>query len=476
MFGELKGDGLFPIRFLGFGLFWAWLFLTTLSPSPLFGLATCAGGVPFEMFELGVRTLLLVAVVALSRRCATTRGCLGLLGASLVAGVAAVPVGLLAAAWAPTAAACLEAVADVGMFLLWLSFFGYMRLGDTLALLVLSYAAGSLLFLGILPLGRTAAVGAGMLLPALSCAAFVLSRRLQETRTGVPLFESQATRETPSALDKPRLRMTCALGFYSFAFALCSALAVRGGGDAWRGYLVEPVAILVLAGIYLVYIVRFRKTDGPYLLYRAVPVLVGAGLALLALGVPALFACGCVTFGYVMFEMLALNDYCNIVHTENASLLRAMAVARLAISAGMALGWTASYGAALWPTKATGVPALVVSVLFLVVPVATLLFDGRDVALMNTLADDRADAEAGTAGPSKEELLAGFAQAYGLSKRETDVLAYLVEGRTTTYTAEKLVVAESTVRAHVHGIYRKTQVSSRMELLDAFEAYSGQQG
>ncbi len=54
---------------------------------------------------------------------------------------------------------------------------------------------------------------------------------------------------------------------------------------------------------------------------------------------------------------------------------------------------------------------------------------------------------------------------------EAEVAAYLLAGRTTSFAAEKLFIAESTVRAHVHSIYRKCDVHSRMELMDAFDAF-----
>ena len=475
MFKEIKEGNLFPLRFLGFGFFWAWLFLTAISPSPLFGLAVCVGSIPFEMLELGVRTILLLGVLGLFKRLATPAGCRLLLAASLVCGVAAVPCGLLGTPRASTVAAVLVAVADVGMFLLWLSFFGYMRLGDTLALLVCSYGVGSVLFLTVLALGRTAVIASGTLLPVLSCTAFVLSRRFQAARTGVPLFESSPSETLAAAsqaaarsdLSRPRARMTLALGFYSCTFALLSSLCVRLGETPTAGYVVEPASIVVLAAVYVLTTRGPRATDKPYLMYRAVPVLVGLGFALFLAGAPAFAACACAAFGYVLFEVLALNDYCNIVHTEDASLLKAMALARLSISAGMALGWILGYGVA---PLVGGVPSAAAA-LFLIIPASTLLFADRDVALMNALADDRAAAEAPAPGPSKQVLLERFAKDRGFSNRETEVFAYLIEGRTTTYAAGKLCVAESTVRAHVHGIYRKAQVNSRMELLDAFEEF-----
>ena len=73
--------------------------------------------------------------------------------------------------------------------------------------------------------------------------------------------------------------------------------------------------------------------------------------------------------------------------------------------------------------------------------------------------------------PSKGTALANFAVSRKLSKRETEVFGYLIAGRTTSYIAERLFVAESTVRAHVYNIYQKADVHSRMELMDAFDAF-----
>ena len=70
----MNSEGLFPARFLGFGLFWAWLFLAVLSPSPLFGRPLGFGDVPFEMCELLVRVIVLIGAIAFARRFSTERG------------------------------------------------------------------------------------------------------------------------------------------------------------------------------------------------------------------------------------------------------------------------------------------------------------------------------------------------------------------------------------------------------------------
>lgn len=58
-----------------------------------------------------------------------------------------------------------------------------------------------------------------------------------------------------------------------------------------------------------------------------------------------------------------------------------------------------------------------------------------------------------------------FAQEYGLTARETEVLELLSQGLNTTEVAERLVVSANTVRRHVYNIYRKAGVSNRYELL-----------
>lgn len=51
------------------------------------------------------------------------------------------------------------------------------------------------------------------------------------------------------------------------------------------------------------------------------------------------------------------------------------------------------------------------------------------------------------------------------------MLSYLLTGRTIQYIAEKLFIAESTVRTHAHKIYAKTDTHDRMNLLDDFERF-----
>jgi len=77
----------------------------------------------------------------------------------------------------------------------------------------------------------------------------------------------------------------------------------------------------------------------------------------------------------------------------------------------------------------------------------------------------------------KAEGSVDFAQHYGLSKRETDVLFYLLDGKSGTAIAEALCVSPGTAKNHMLSIYRKTGAHSKMELSTLyrnFETFQGQ--
>ncbi|WP_080802375.1 helix-turn-helix transcriptional regulator [Arabiibacter massiliensis] len=64
--------------------------------------------------------------------------------------------------------------------------------------------------------------------------------------------------------------------------------------------------------------------------------------------------------------------------------------------------------------------------------------------------------------------LARYADRCGLTPRERDVLALMLEGKDNQNIASALTLSLGTVKAHVHNIYRKADVSSRQQLLQSF--------
>ena len=56
---------------------------------------------------------------------------------------------------------------------------------------------------------------------------------------------------------------------------------------------------------------------------------------------------------------------------------------------------------------------------------------------------------------------------WGLTPRETDVLALVASARSVPRMATELYVSENTVKAHMKSIYAKADAHSKQELLDA---------
>ena len=63
-----------------------------------------------------------------------------------------------------------------------------------------------------------------------------------------------------------------------------------------------------------------------------------------------------------------------------------------------------------------------------------------------------------------------FAHTKGLSKRETEVVLLLLEGRSLRFIQKELYISEGTAKTHVKRIYAKLGVHSKQELIDYFKA------
>lgn len=86
--------------------------------------------------------------------------------------------------------------------------------------------------------------------------------------------------------------------------------------------------------------------------------------------------------------------------------------------------------------------------------------------------------EAALQPATSEELMVGkiasFAEAHGLTHRETEVFGYLARGRSLPYIAGELFVTTGTVKTHTTHIYQKLGVNSKQDLLDMFDSWGSQ--
>lgn len=67
-----------------------------------------------------------------------------------------------------------------------------------------------------------------------------------------------------------------------------------------------------------------------------------------------------IVFSFLLFEALSLNDYCNVVKTDDSSLLATMVIARLAASLGMLVGWMGAEAVCSFGNMSTTMVATVI--------------------------------------------------------------------------------------------------------------------
>lgn len=79
------------------------------------------------------------------------------------------------------------------------------------------------------------------------------------------------------------------------------------------------------------------------------------------------------------------------------------------------------------------------------------------------------EAESATATPAPEDhtiRVAAFLDSLPVSKREREILAKLVQGKTNREIAEALFISERTVKNHLVNIYQKLEVENRSQLFN----------
>lgn len=66
------------------------------------------------------------------------------------------------------------------------------------------------------------------------------------------------------------------------------------------------------------------------------------------------------------------------------------------------------------------------------------------------------------------ECIEHYSVTFGLSKREREVLEFIMKGKSNSQISSELFLSQSTVKVHVHNILSKTSLSSREELIKHF--------
>ncbi len=71
----------------------------------------------------------------------------------------------------------------------------------------------------------------------------------------------------------------------------------------------------------------------------------------------------------------------------------------------------------------------------------------------------------------KNDVKQSFDERYGISKRESEIVDEIIQGRTNKEISERLFISLQTVKDHTHNIYLKTGVKNRVQLTNLIREY-----
>ena len=267
-----------------------------------------------------------------------------------------------------------------------------------------------------------------------------------------------------------RIPAFVALSYFCYGATRMNSLSSSLTATTLAQALVPCVAMFACcAGVALAFL-SYRKSVQTAICI-AVPLMALAGIGNLFLSGGAhtavLFVAnvGVEMTKYLMFYLMV-----DVIIKDGAPALLCLALLRFAQWGGSVLGQQA---ADLLPSS-SGVLVAMLAVLM----AALMLMMGFSGSAKVSAPARRTDSEDGgtsvevasrLAAPAHPQAVEGFAERYGLSPRETDVLRIWITGKPMTVVEKTLYISQSTVKTHLNHIYAKTGASNRSQLIELFD-------
>lgn len=504
----LELDDQWPIlKFLGFGFYYAWIWLCYNSTVLIGGDGTTDA--VFTMYLASTTALAITFVVAalcprLSRGVVESR--LAVAGFSLVAAAATVAAGCSSSSGG-SSLLFLIASALTGIGTAWVA----LRLGTLYstapARRVTLYTAASFVtacLLYFLAVGLPHQLG----LPFMAL---------------LPVFAALVTMTAPddTVLQKERparakalppgffLRLVLAIGVFSLVVGVTRGFATLTQSV---GTLDDEGAVIVfgtacVAGALYVLVSLVGNEVDVSRLYYPVTILVVLGISVVPLIGSGVFEGRFIGIAYACFIMMIWCLLAHVAHLSGLSPVRVFGLGRGASALGTTAGWLlgsqligqqAQNPLFIWSVSIVMVVALlIVSMLVFNDRIIGMVLrasvaedpEGREDAAVEmrsascldaavyaekveaTAVEDTDDFELDSerrTGAFTKRCLA-VSSTYGLSQRERDVLFLLAKGRTIGYIADELGVSFNTAKSHIRHVYVKTGVHTRQELLNLIE-------
>lgn len=373
--------------------------------------------------------------------------------ASLIAGACLVglPEGLLLYLFVSRALRQCQSAEDVVMLFSW-------------ALLVAAALYLTVAFLG------TAAGYVCAVLPLLSLAGLTAETQGGHAQNG-ERPDAREAEPQPSfwaATQKLPWKLLLGLAVFGIAFGLMRISASSASIEVFQeSYLAHTLARAGTTVVALVLIGKLKKAYWVLSTLQLLAFTLGICSYWLPFESTAVLTVAATTAGYTCLELMLwavlfeLFLETNVAFNTLYGIVRGLVSLATLVATGFSLFVMASMAAGI-------VHVALLFFLLAMILVSSLLFGSRNVASLWGLERPAMAPEATDA----EQVTQALAETYGLTARETEVVALLMKGRNEPFISEALFISPSTTHSHVSHIYAKIGVHSRQELLDVAERSS----
>jgi DNA-binding CsgD family transcriptional regulator len=186
-----------------------------------------------------------------------------------------------------------------------------------------------------------------------------------------------------------------------------------------------------------------------------------------------------IAVGYTTFDVITWTLLAEIAFATGLSTVATFGPGRFVVHISVVAGFLVGLILLSNPQTSIFGQAASATVGYFLVIAEMLLLSGYSALWMlirSKTAPDDETARSGTDSENAEKEKSGtgthsLAQdidAYGLTERETEILGFLLSGRSTPRIAQALCVSENTINSHIQHIYQKFGVHNRQDLLDRF--------
>ena len=451
----LLGEGLVPLRFLGVGVYLAWLFTIHYSTG-LFDTADRALDSLIlsnlaNLFGLVLAALLARRIAPISPKkayvaCAGIASCSGTFLASFA------PLGGGAEAVLFVAGNILIGIGTALLILLWSELYSGLPRREASMFYSGSFIVAAVLFYLVSSGEAFVQMIVVVLLPAASTIMFSLSVKLLPN-------QAEEVRESADAHWTFPWRPSILLAVYAFASTLSRSLSFDTNDVGMAGMLLIALVVLV-CNMFL-----FDRFDAR-LLYKVTPPLIVAGYLLISFfdgydGLGSIL----INAGFSGFVILTLIVLSNISYTYGVTAIWLFGLTRafrVLASTIAACGYTW-----LSPVGPTDAMALGAATIVLVVSCAMLFLSDKDFT--STWGIDPVPANHVEALAEFYTTLQGkcsiIAHRHGLTLREEEVLMLLAQDKSVAEVEEALVISNGTAKSHIRHIYAKLGVHARKEIV-----------